>query len=89
METDRSKYIAVLSTTEVQRVDKLGDNPEKDSEIQLDDAYERAKKRALAMLRHGFNMGGGPYPSREELHERRPENSTKVDPGAPNQDPEQ
>ena len=70
-------------------MDKPGDNLEGNSEIELDEAYERAKKRALAMLRQGFHMRGGPYPSRDELHERRPENSIKVDPDAPNQDPEQ
>lgn len=32
--------------------------------------YEIAKRRALATLEQGFDMGGGPLPSRDELHER-------------------
>lgn len=33
-------------------------------------AYERAKKRALARLRKGMNLGWTPPASRDELHER-------------------
>lgn len=33
--------------------------------------YEKAKKRAIAYLKKGLQLGGGPYyPSREELHRR-------------------
>ena len=74
-----------MSTGRGVKVDEPGDIPKQDSEIETDQAYERAKKRALAMMRQGFNMGGGPYPSRDELHERRPENSAKVDPNGPNE----
>jgi len=35
-----------------------------------EDSYERAKRGALAALEHGFDMGGGPLPGRDELHER-------------------
>jgi hypothetical protein len=41
-----------------------------DALVTKDEAYQRAKKHARAMLRKGFHMGGGPLPSREELHER-------------------
>lgn len=33
-------------------------------------AYERARRRALARLREGFNLRWAPPRSREELHER-------------------
>jgi hypothetical protein len=35
-----------------------------------DEAYERAKKHALEMLEHGFNLGGEFKATREELHDR-------------------
>jgi len=35
-----------------------------------DEAYERAKRHAVAALKKGFHMGGAPLPSRDELHER-------------------
>ena len=34
------------------------------------DAYERARRQALALLERGFPMGGQPLPPRDELHER-------------------
>lgn len=33
-------------------------------------SYDRAKKRALARLRKGFDLGWTPPRSRDELHER-------------------
>lgn len=41
-----------------------------DALIGEDEAYQRAKRHARAMLRKGFHMGGGPLPTRDELHER-------------------
>jgi hypothetical protein len=38
--------------------------------VDSEDSYERAKRGALAALDRGFDMGGGPLPSRDELHER-------------------
>jgi hypothetical protein len=35
-----------------------------------DDAYERAAASAIARMKHGYHLGGGPYASRDELHER-------------------
>jgi hypothetical protein len=34
------------------------------------EGYEQAKKRALAILRKGFDLGYEPGTSRDELHER-------------------
>lgn len=38
--------------------------------IRRDRAYEAAKRRALARLDQGFELGWTPPASREELHER-------------------
>ncbi len=35
-----------------------------------EEAYERAERQAVALLDEGFQLGGGPPASREELHER-------------------
>lgn len=35
-----------------------------------DDAYEAAKRVALERLERGLHLGGGPLPSRDELHDR-------------------
>ncbi len=35
-----------------------------------EEAYERAKIQAIALLDQGFNLGGGIRTSRDELHER-------------------
>ena len=35
-----------------------------------DEAYETAKQAALARLGQGSRLGGGPLPSRDELHDR-------------------
>lgn len=36
-----------------------------------DEAYEQAKRRALALLDTGFHMGGKITASRESLHDRK------------------
>ncbi len=33
-------------------------------------AYTEAKERSLRRLARGFDLGGGPYATRDELHER-------------------
>jgi predicted transcriptional regulator len=38
--------------------------------VDEDEAYETAKRAALARLERGSHLGGGPLPSRDELHER-------------------
>lgn len=35
-----------------------------------DEAYERAKRRALALMEEGFPTGSKSYVTRDELHER-------------------
>jgi len=39
--------------------------------VSEDDQYDLAKKRALAILKKGFHLGGSIIGKREELHERR------------------
>jgi hypothetical protein len=39
--------------------------------VSEDDQYDLAKKRALAVLKKGFHLGGSIITEREELHERR------------------
>jgi len=34
------------------------------------DRYQAAKTEAIAELRRGYRLGGGPLPRRDELHER-------------------
>ncbi len=41
-----------------------------ESLVDKDDAYERAAASALARMKRGFHLGGGPLVSRDELHER-------------------
>ncbi len=50
-----TRYVADLVTDDVTR----------------DEAYEQAMHEELAELERGFNLGGGPYLSRDEVHERR------------------
>jgi predicted transcriptional regulator len=38
--------------------------------VDQEEAYERAKKQALALLDKGFHLGGVIRASRDELHER-------------------
>jgi len=35
-----------------------------------DEAYERAAASAIARMKRGYHLGGGPYASRDELHDR-------------------
>lgn len=35
-----------------------------------DDAYERAAASAIARMKRGYHLGGGPMVSRGELHDR-------------------
>ena len=38
--------------------------------VAKDEAYETAKRAALERLERGVHLGGGPLPSRDELHDR-------------------
>lgn len=35
-----------------------------------DDDYDRAMHDALVELERGYDLGGGPYPTRDEVHDR-------------------
>jgi hypothetical protein len=47
-------------------------NAQTDVSLERDEAYARAKRGALALLRRGFPLGGIHSTPRDELHERRP-----------------
>jgi predicted transcriptional regulator len=54
----RNRSIAALLREELARL------------VDEDEAYEAAKRAALARLERGAHLGGGPLPARDELHER-------------------
>jgi hypothetical protein len=62
----KAKVLAARRSTSISRL--LAEQIE--TLVGKDEAYERAKRHARAMLRKGFHMGGGPLPTRDELHER-------------------
>ena len=35
-----------------------------------DDSHDKSWARAKARMRRGLHLGGGPYPTRDELHDR-------------------
>lgn len=41
------------------------------SRADADQVYERCMRRALASMEIGFDLGGGPYLTREQAHARR------------------
>jgi hypothetical protein len=55
---ERSTSISRLVAEEIERL------------VAKDEAYRRARDKALADLERGFDLGGGPLPTRDELHER-------------------
>ena len=38
--------------------------------ITMPSASEQARERQLLLLRQGLHLGGPPYPTREQIHER-------------------
>jgi hypothetical protein len=54
----RATSISALVAAEIERL------------VEEADGYDRAKAAALAQLRRGFHLGGGPIPGREERHAR-------------------
>ncbi len=38
--------------------------------VREDRAYEAAREASLRRLKRGSHLGGGPHPSRQELHDR-------------------
>ena len=61
----RARILAAKQSTSISRL--LSD--ELSSIVDRNANYERAKRKALALLNKGFHFGGKPA-SREELHER-------------------
>lgn len=55
---ERSTSISRLVAEEIERL------------VGKDEAYKRVRDEAIAELMKGYNMGGGPLPTRDELHER-------------------
>ncbi len=39
--------------------------------VGAEETYERSQREALALLEHGFHLGGVIRANRDELHERR------------------
>jgi hypothetical protein len=39
--------------------------------VSEDEAYETAHREALALMKRGYHLGGGPMVSRDQLHERQ------------------
>lgn len=55
---ERETSISALVTEELEKA------------VRERDGYERAKKRALTRLKHGYDLGFNPPASRDELYER-------------------
>ena len=62
----KAKILAAKRSTSISRL--LAEQI--DALVWEDDAYEIAQRGALALLKKGFDMGGGPMVGREELHDR-------------------
>lgn len=62
----KAKVLAAQRATSVSRL--LAE--EIDRLVAQDDAYREAHAAALAHLKRGFHLGGGPMPSRDALHDR-------------------
>jgi predicted transcriptional regulator len=54
----RNRSVSALLREEISRL------------VAEDEAYETAKRAALERLERGTHLGGGPLPSRDELHDR-------------------
>ena len=55
---ERSTSVSRLVAEEIERL------------VGEEEAYRTAEREALATMQRGLHLGGGRYPSREELHER-------------------
>ncbi len=62
----KARVIAARRQTSVSRMV----SEELEKVVQEKEEYEQAKKRAIALLRSGFHLGGKIIVSRDELHER-------------------
>jgi len=55
---ERSTSVSRLLADEIERI--VGER----------DRYEKAKQAAIAELRRGYHLGGGPLPQRNEIYDR-------------------
>jgi len=55
---ERSTSVSRLLADEIERI--VGER----------DRYEKAKQAAIAELRRGYHLGGGPLPRRDEIYDR-------------------
>lgn len=62
----KAKVVAAERSTSVSRL--LADEIER--LVAEHDRYEEARRAAIAELRRGYDLGGGPLPLRDEAYER-------------------
>lgn len=62
----KAKVVAAERSTSVSRL--LADEIER--LVAAHDRYAEAKRAAIAELRRGYDLGGGPLPRRDEAHDR-------------------
>ncbi len=62
----KAKVVAAERSTSVSRL--LADEIER--LVAEHDRYTEAKRNAIAELRHGYDLGGGPLPRRDEMYDR-------------------
>jgi len=55
----RGKSISRLVTEQIEEL------------VRRDDDYQRVMKEALAELERGYDLGGGPYLTRDEIYDRQ------------------
>lgn len=69
IETDLLRQVRILAAEEGTSISALLASQLKQA-LRERNGYERARRRALARLRRGFELGWTPPRSRDELHER-------------------
>jgi post-segregation antitoxin (ccd killing protein) len=62
----KAKVVAAERSTSVSRL--LADEIER--LVEEHDRYTEAKRNAIAELRRGYDLGGGPLPGRDEIYDR-------------------
>ena len=62
----RAKVLAARRSTSVSRL--IRDEIER--LVRDDEAYDAARVRAIERMRRGYDLGGPPYPERDELYDR-------------------
>ena len=62
----RARMVAARRSTSVSRL--VAEQIE--ALVHADAAYESARREAVDTMRKGFHLGGGPLPTRDEIHDR-------------------